>query len=836
MSAGARPRGEELGEGEGVRTAVLSAPRMAAQAASAIALPHAGSRRRSRAGLLAAALGVATLALSLGASPAGAVVANIGGHTYGVTPIKGVSPLSVPGAKLAPGAAGLAPRNFDGAPKGGGPLLYHNGPVMHSVNTHVIYWDPKKEFTLATKGVFAKFFADVAHDKELASNVFPIAGQYKDAAGNAAYVSSVGSEGTDAKAYPASGCVVPNEVDLGPPYTKCLTDSQLQTELSAYISLEKLPTGPAQQYFLLLPHKVVSCLETGVCSNNFFCAYHSSINPGTSGEIIYSDIPFSLLDSTWVKGCQDDGNAGVQHPNGDVEGTDESTRFADVALKYTSHEYTEAATDPTGGGYFDAQGLENGDKCNGVSGDGSGIGYDSNAFLPVLGGVAGSGTLFDQSINAHGYYLQSEWDNAAKACLMRPVALSGAFTASAGVVGSPVGFSGTVVDPYGEPEIAWSFGDGAKGTGSSPSHTYAAPGKYTVTMTARDGLTGSTATPVEHAVTVNDLPTASFTASPNPAPAGTPVEFDGTASKDPDGSIVAYAWSFGDGSATATGAKPSHLYGAGGTYTVTLTVTDSAGVTATATHSVSVQGAPPLDEVPTASLTASPNPAPAGAPVAFDGSASSDPDGSIVGYAWSFGDGSAIGTGATPSHTYPAPGIYTVTLTVTDSSAQTATSTLSLSVQAAAPVVTPPPQGPSTQLLETLPALGVLPSSEHKPAPTPDAALASTSLAVSSSGLVSVKISCPAGVSSCIGTVTLRTLSAVSARSKAAVLTLAVASFTVAGGHESAVKLHLSVKARKLLARTRLVRARATIAAHDPLGATHTARTTVTLRPAARHK
>lgn len=49
----------------------------------------------------------------------------------------------------------------------------------------------------------------------------------------------------------------------------------------------------------------------------------------------------------------------------------------------------------------------------------------------------------------------------------------------------------------------------------------------------------------------------------------------------------------------------------------------------------------------------------------FDGSGSSDPDGTITGYAWNFGDNSS-GTGAAPSHTYAAAGAYPVTLTVTD--------------------------------------------------------------------------------------------------------------------------------------------------------------------------
>ncbi|GIG68866.1 S8 family serine peptidase [Phytomonospora endophytica] len=54
----------------------------------------------------------------------------------------------------------------------------------------------------------------------------------------------------------------------------------------------------------------------------------------------------------------------------------------------------------------------------------------------------------------------------------------------------------------------------------------------------------------------------------------------------------------------------------------------------------------------------------------FDARASTDPDGSITGYAWDFGDGTT-GSGATPGHTFGAAGYYSVKLTVTDNSGKT---------------------------------------------------------------------------------------------------------------------------------------------------------------------
>jgi PKD repeat protein len=51
---------------------------------------------------------------------------------------------------------------------------------------------------------------------------------------------------------------------------------------------------------------------------------------------------------------------------------------------------------------------------------------------------------------------------------------------------------------------------------------------------------------------------------------------------------------------------------------------------------------------------------------AFDGTGSTDSDGTVASYSWNFGDGSATQPGATPNHVFPSAGSYPVTLTVTD--------------------------------------------------------------------------------------------------------------------------------------------------------------------------
>jgi PKD repeat protein len=227
----------------------------------------------------------------------------------------------------------------------------------------------------------------------------------------------------------------------------------------------------------------------------------------------------------------------------------------------------------------------------------------------------------------------------------------------------------------------WDLGDGTSTTGVTTSHSYAADGDYTVTLTVTDDE-GATAS-VAHDVSVsvgNASPTALFTFSC----VDLTCAFDASASSDPDGTIAAWDWSFGDGG-TDSGTTVQYVYAVAGTFTVTLTVTDDLGATAAVTQAVTVTD-PVVNLPPVASFVATCT----NLDCTFDGTGSTD-DGIIVSYAWSFGDGTT-GTGATTNHAYAMANTYTVTLTVTDDGGLTGVASQDVTVTSAVPG--PGPGGP----------------------------------------------------------------------------------------------------------------------------------------------
>ena len=85
----------------------------------------------------------------------------------------------------------------------------------------------------------------------------------------------------------------------------------------------------------------------------------------------------------------------------------------------------------------------------------------------------------------------------------------------------------------------------------------------------------------------NNQPPVANAGGPSPAAVGAPVTLNGSASRDPDGSIASYAWTFGNGT-SGSGVTPSATYATAGTFTVTLTVTDNGGATNRASTTVTV--------------------------------------------------------------------------------------------------------------------------------------------------------------------------------------------------------------------------------------------------------
>jgi len=197
-------------------------------------------------------------------------------------------------------------------------------------------------------------------------------------------------------------------------------------------------------------------------------------------------------------------------------------------------------------------------------------------------------------------------------------------------------------------------------------------GLWTMTVSAADSASPANTGKATKTVQLQDRPpVASFTVTGPPIYTGSSVSLNGTSSNDPDGTIVGWAWNFGDGS-TGSGATPSHSYSVPGTYVVKLNVTDNSGSTplSLATQTITI-----LDRAPVVSITQSPSTGTSGQPVVITISAT-DADGTIVNATVAWGDGTKdtiLGTPTTASHIYSVsngspPSTYTITITVYDNS------------------------------------------------------------------------------------------------------------------------------------------------------------------------
>jgi PKD repeat protein len=378
---------------------------------------------------------------------------------------------------------------------------------------------------------------------------------------------------------------------------------------------------------------------------------------------------------------------------------------------------------------------------------------------------------------------------------------------------------------------------GAAGTCAGPSKTFsvanAAPGS-----TAQEASTSSPLTVTEGATV--DFDAASIDYPTSAAATQAPVyayEWDptGASSGGPDNDGFTLFDDTVEVGAFRPATTASYQYTTPGIYTANLKLLGDFGEY-DESGTIVVQTTNP----PTAAFNA-PATAQTGQTVSFDASGSQPASGAqIADYHWSYGDGQTDDTQSpTDTHVYASPGAYTVTLTVRDNDEQ-----------ASAPVtqqitVTSPPSsggggggttGTTTTVTATTTSTG---TTTGTVAADRSATNVSPTATWSTKSAVLVTVTCPATKVSCAGTIQLKTASAVASRVaqaskhtkkvKKSVLTLGQASFSLAGGKRETLTIALSTAGKKLLKKSKRLKAIVLVSAHDSFGDPGSSTLTLTL-------
>jgi PKD repeat protein len=191
-------------------------------------------------------------------------------------------------------------------------------------------------------------------------------------------------------------------------------------------------------------------------------------------------------------------------------------------------------------------------------------------------------------------------------------------------------------------------------------------------------------------------PVADISCTPTSGDAPLHVDCNCTGSSDSDGDINHCYFSV-DGGSEQDGLSSGvgYDFSSAGTRNIQVRVTDTAGNEDT--DSVQIQVNAASNEPPNAVANATPTSGPQPLNVGFSSAGSSDPDGTIVTYAWDFDDSGSSGQ-EDPNHTFASAGVYDVTLTVTDNDGLTGSDVVRITV-------TDPP----TAVISCTPTSGVAP-------------------------------------------------------------------------------------------------------------------------------
>ncbi len=231
------------------------------------------------------------------------------------------------------------------------------------------------------------------------------------------------------------------------------------------------------------------------------------------------------------------------------------------------------------------------------------------------------------------------------------------FTHTGACFGTEFEFFSTTPSPQGYAVVSyfWDFGDGSASSDQNPVHTYAAKGRYRVSLVTTTNK-GCVDTAVK-TVTVFPQPTADFVWQGGCT--GEKVKFYDSSAIDTL-TIIGWAWDFGNGF-TSSQRNPEVIYGSSGSYVVTLTAfsqTDQTGVRCTS--SVVTKTIQVFDP-PAAGFTADSQCL--RLPTQFVNTSIPSTGSVIKTYIWNFGDG-GYDSVANPLHLYKAAGNYEVTLDI----------------------------------------------------------------------------------------------------------------------------------------------------------------------------
>lgn len=206
----------------------------------------------------------------------------------------------------------------------------------------------------------------------------------------------------------------------------------------------------------------------------------------------------------------------------------------------------------------------------------------------------------------------------------------------------------TVIPPAQIISYQWNFGNGQTSNQQNPIYNYANPGVYniTLTVTSTGGCTDSEVQPI----TINAIPTASFTAPQTCH--GNAVPFTNTSNILGNANLN-YQWSFGNGN-TSTQTNPTQMYTNPGQYLATLIVIGPGLCSDTVTQIVNVPPTPIANFIVPGSC---------GLAGQILSTSTITPPGFITSYQWNLGNGQTSNQPNT-NYTYSGPGIYNVTLIV----------------------------------------------------------------------------------------------------------------------------------------------------------------------------